>query len=891
VQVGPSTQPLAVVSNPAFDVPEAASQTMRVWNNEVFTPQSGTTKDNNISMLPTQTSSQNVSFSDQMNEYSYDVLTDMDPTRMLQDKGDAELGNFFSRPIKIIEEEWGTGTQLAFDFDPWGLYFSNPRVANRITNFKLMRANLHLKIVINGNGFQYGRALVSYLPLSDFDELSSNAALIREDLVQASQQPHIFLNPTTSTGGEMTLPFFWHKNYVNIVGAEWTQLGQVFVRSINDLKHANGASDKVTVSVFAWAEDVNLAILTSRDTIALSPQSGREDEVDTANKQGIVSGPATAVAKISNAMAVIPPIAPFAKATSTVASAVAAAAKSLGYCRPPVTANPEPFRNFPTSHLAATNVPDTAQKLSVDDKQELSIDPRIAGLGSEDPLSIKEIAKRESYLTTFSWNIGTAPETLLWNARVSPVTWAESSGAVTAYHFPACCMAAMPFRYWTGSMTFRFQIVASAFHKGRLKFVYDPDYLESNEYNVNYLEIVDIADKQDFSITIGNGQDVTLIDRHRPGLDSATQMYSSTTYTKKEPGNGVLGVYVVNELTTPNSTVSNDIEINVYVSMGDDFEVFVPDDFFQTFVFAPQSGFEPQSGKEPGTNGAIVSESQNTSELDAPQQTQSDSLGPPIQDNALINLVFTGESILSFRTMLKRYNFHRREAPVYGDPDKDAALTWRGTRNMFPFLRGAVKGAVDNTSVDVAYNYVNTLLLHWVTYAFQGWRGSIRTKMLFNNGVVQRITSNAPTVKGCLYVEREPIKSGDNVYNNNYDSLVRFDSRSQAGWSAVFDNVSNDKLNKTGTKGMLYMNEDINPTAEFESPYYSQQRFSPGKRESYTTGIIDSEGYSFVWRGYSTSLSATDFHHAIGEDFQVYFWTGLPRMYYEPSPPAPSLAA
>lgn len=118
------------------------------------------------------------------------------------------MQNFFSRPIKIAEQEWATSTTLGFDIDPWGLYFSNPRVINRLANFNLLRAKLHVKVVINGNGFQYGRAMVSYLPFDVFDSLSSNAALLREDLVQASQQPRIFLDPTTSQGGEMILPFF-----------------------------------------------------------------------------------------------------------------------------------------------------------------------------------------------------------------------------------------------------------------------------------------------------------------------------------------------------------------------------------------------------------------------------------------------------------------------------------------------------------------------------------------------------------------------------------------------------------------------------------------------------------------------------------------------------------
>lgn len=853
-----------------------------------YKPQSGmenmTTSDANISKAGTDISTQNVQFLDQKPAYSYDVNSTMDPTRKLQDSNDADLGSFFERPIKIAEEEWGTGTQLAFDIDPWQLYFSNKRVINRIANFKLMRANLHIKVVINGNGFQYGRALVNYLPLADFDKLSSNAALVREDLVQASQQPHIFLDPTTSTGGEMILPFFWHENYVDVVDGTWSQLGQLFFRSINDLKHANGASDQVTVSVFAWATEVSTSVLTSRNPLFLSPQNGLEpqagEEIDEANKDGVISAPATAIAKISNAAAAFPPIAPFALATSEIATGIANMARMMGYCRPPTTKNPDPLRPSPISSMAVTTVPDTAQKLSVDDKQELTIDPRITGLGPSDALAIKEIAKRESYLTTFSWNIGTDPEQLLWNARISPVTWATSAGSPPAYHFPACAMAALPFKYWTGSMTFRFQIVCSAFHKGRLRFVYDPDFLGSDpEYNVNYQEVVDIADKQDFSITIGNGQTVSLLDHHKPGDDSSTQMYSTIRYTAQEQGNGVLGVYVVNELTTPNSTTNNDIEVNVFVSMGDDFEVFVPDDWFQKFVFKPQSGLEPQSGAEPAMP-AMVPESQNTEEPSAPQQSMTETVGPGKQDNALINMVFTGESVLSFRQLLKRYALHERMALNAGGADnvnRRASLQ----RNMFPYLRGNVGGAVGSTATSASYNYVNTLLLHWVTLAFQGWRGSIRRKMLLNN-------EGYEFDSGYAYVQRTPELDSSNNYRNVLSTVPNPPTISSSAAEIVRnDDVITGTIESrvNGQKGLAYMNTKINPAVEFESPYYSTYRFYPGKEDNWTENNLRSEGYVYQIRASCDRATIVDTHVATGEDFQVYFWTGLPRMYYENGPP------
>lgn len=804
------------------------------------------------------TKAQNVSYRDQMDSYMYNEETYVDPTRTLLDSDDADLGNFFSRPLKIAEYEWGTGTVLAQDFDPWDLYFSNPRVENRITNFNLMRAKLHLKVLINGNGFQYGRAIMAYNPLDTFDELSTHSALVTQDLVQTSQLPHIYLDPTTSNGGEMMLPFYYHKNYVEIPTREFSQLGQVYLRSLNLLKHANGASDKVSISIFAWAEDVSLSVLTSVDMSGLTPQSG---EISEANTKGMISGPATTMAKVAGALAMIPSIKPFALATQAVLKGVAAGAKMMGYSRPPVTKNPEPFRAHPISHLAATTVPDTAMKLTVDDQQELTIDPTIAGIGPLDPMNIRNIASRESYLTTFDWNVGTAPETLLWNGRLDPVTWAESAGG--AFHFPACAMAALPFKYWTGTMKFRFQIVCSTFHKGRIKIVFDPQFLSTNEYNTNYLQIVDIAESQDFTIELGNGQNKTLLTHHRPGLDSVTQMYSTTAYTAQEEGNGVVGVYVVNELTVPNSTTNNDIQINVFVSMGDDFEVFVPDDHFQHFVVA-------QSGE------GIVPESQETEEPSAPVHTSTDMIAMPTQDTSLINKVFTGEALVSFRPLLKRYNLFRRHlvSPA------SSATDWYLTMPWFPFLRGPVAGAVDTTAGVTSYNYCNTILLHWLTLSHAGFRGSVRWKYLFDVADI----SSSSNISSKVYVER--LDGTVNPYSFLPSSAASYSINSEAAWEVVKGSTAQEPI-PTGAKGTAYATDAINNAIEFEVPYYSDDRFLPGKIANFTQAVSAIfPCFRIFARMYGTNRSSVDMHVAAGEDFQVYFWTGLPRMYYEATPPA-----
>lgn len=845
----------------------------------VLDPQSSnyTTADNEIFRVNGETTHENVQFSDQNDPYAYDIVASTDSVRALNDTNDASLENFFSRPVKIAEREWSTNATQNFNLNPWDLFFDNPRVTNRLTNFSLLKAKMKIKVVINGNGFHYGRMMMSYSPYHIFDTLSSNESVFRPDLIQASQCPHIFLNPTASTGGEMTLPFFNYQNHLKIVDAQWGEMGRLEFRTLNPLKHANGATDVVTITVFAWAEDVEMSVLTSVDTTTLIPQSG---EIDKANQTGVVSGPATAVAKFAAYLKGVPYIGPFATATEIGAKAVAGMAKIFGYCRPPITKAPDPYRPTQISSLALTNVPDVLQKLTVDDKQELTIDPRISGIGAADPMNIREIAKRESFLTTFNWNIGVSPDTLLWNSRVSPVTWGEgiTPAGFNAHVLPACAFAALPFQYWKGSMKFRFQIVASSFHKGRLRVVYDPNFMSDTryvtpggnfaEYNTNYLKIIDIAEEQDFTIEVGGAQEVTFMEHANPGLDSVTEVYSSTRYASKAPGNGVIAVYVVNELTTPSSTVTNDIAINVFVSMGDDFEVAVPTDLFQRFVLAPQSG-------------DLVTEAMGTDEMDAPQQSTSTIIGLPPSDDSNLNKVYFGESIITFRTMLKRYTLWNVIPKLDTIPVISA-----GRFSNFPYLRGAVDGAVGSTGT-VPYNYCNPLLLHWVRSAFSGSRGSIRYKL---------VPTGTQNIGDRVEVSRSVFYPGGKSYD--------FSSQAPGNWGTLEaaqkaimsepDFGSGDTLpgpdrSFIGATGVALTTNSVNGALEFEVPYYSNNRFTPGKIQNFTgpqlfEGTWDYRAW-FMSNEPSSASAALNVYAAAGEDFQVYFFTGMPRLYYEDFPP------
>lgn len=803
-----------------------------------------------------------MSFGDQTEQWDYTVDSSPDSTFGTSDMSDASLENFFSRPIKIQSYEWAIGATLYQNFNPWRDFFENPRVANRINNYNLLRCKLKVRMVVNGNSFYYGRAIASYLPLHTLDGISRDRPWVFADIIGASQRPKILLDPTTNQGGTLTLPYVYPKNALSIPDAEYRRMGEVTIHGMSPLRHANAATDSITVSIFAWAEDVSLSVLTSRPVTGLTPQSGDE------YMSGPISKPASVLAKIAGKLTSMPVIEPYARATEMAASAVASIAQVFGMSRPASLCDIQPYKPTILGNMANTNVPDSCQRLTLDAKQETTIDPRVMGLSSTDEMTVASVAQRESFIAKFPWGVATAPETLLWNTRVSPVLWAVHNDE---FHLPACAFATLPFTNWRGTMKFRFQIVASAYHKGRIKIVYDPNVQvdPTAEYNTNYTYIVDLAKQRDFTVDVGWGQEFSMMEHDNPA-SSAGAPFSTTHFTQDylSLANGVLSVYVVNDLTVPNNA-DNDIEVLVYVSAGDDFEVFNPtEQYIEDYtLFEPQSGFVPQSGENdhPDTDDTVRE--------DEPIKTDTSiQMVKKLDDSDMTNLVYFGDPIVSFRQMLKRYNYHASHCPTAISNNRSGYF--EVVNNNIPYYRGYAPDAVNLTSVPVAstpYNYSKTTLMNYIIPAYTCVRGSTRWKYI-----------------ACDFFSRQTGTITATRLARHTDGYQR--------QTSLLNNVNNGNareklvLKSHGLAGMTANSMAQNPAVEIEVPFYENVRFFPAKRVNLTAASLDRQmafhKVAMTFTGNTNGADSLDSYVATGEDFTLAFFTGCPPLYYLPTEPA-----
>ncbi len=747
---------------------------------------------------------------------------------------DCSLNQFLARPLLIDNFQWGNVT-LSRTIDPWLSLLNNPRISNRISNYNLFRAKCKVKVLINGNGFFYGMLMMSYLPFSRIDTTTHKSPLAPLNRINMSQCPKIFIDPTLSQGGEMTLPFMYPADYIRLSSSDDERsLGELLFYQIAPLKHANQdiavSLETVTISVYAWFEDIELLGPTVSNATGTIIQSTKED----GDVKKPVSQVCTAVANASMALSRVPVVGPYALAVEQAARTTATVASALGYCQPLNPEEPRRYQPRITDNMAVVNTTDSSQKVSLDVKQDLTIDPSIVGLNPVDELSINRIAGIESFLTTFIWTKSQAPGDLLFNAYVTPIQFYRNVLPTNVY-MTAMCGAAVPFKFWTGTIYFKFTSMSSSYHRGRLAINYEPNWnTGAREDNTNYTHIVDLSETREFEIAVRMYQETQWLEIEDNWY--LRQSFSTSAMSSRENWtNGVVAVYVLNELTSPNSdpTLNTDISIMVTCRAGDDFRVAVPDDRYVEYDMKTQSGTALVVPDAVGSDNPV--------EL-APH-------GSIMQEKQ--SRVYMGEVIDSFRCLLKRYQGYARITE--SSAHQDLSMFHQG----YPLFRGYT-----NNMPYTGANIVGTTIMTYLLKAFAGWRGGIRWKILVDSEIPCSLT-----------FQRESDATVDYTL-----ATIPFVSNAANASDFVLSRA------RGAASGMIVTSTSVNPCLDAELPFYSRYKFIAGKPTS-----SSSQAFPY-WEGsFHVIASRNDYasggrvtvelYQAAAEDFTLFCFTGWQPFY------------
>lgn len=523
-----------------------------------------------------QETSETVTFIDNAGGAYVDLPTSGNNVALVDNTDDLGLGSFLARPTLIDTLTWSTSDLVGVkkQIQPWYLFLNSTAIKKKIDNYAFMRGTLHVKVLINGTPFQYGAMRTCYSPLLGWvsDKIRTNPTSDLPLAIPYSQQPGFYVYPQANSGGEMPLRFFLHKNWMDITSATQVQdMGTLtyFIFAPLSLAVASGTTT-VTVRTYAWMSDVELMGSTSK--LAL-----QGDEYGV----GPVSAPASAISAIAARLSTIPIIGRFARATEIGASAVSSMATLFGYTNVPVIEDVKPLHPMNAPMLASAHIGVPVQKLTLDPKQELSIDPSPHGIGSADELSLAYLKSKESFFASVNWSTSDTTGTQLFNTRISPSLWGQvdvnNASAVAVgkrvYHTPISYIGGM-FKHWRGDLIIRVKIVCTKFHKGRIKISYDPRGNISTtdpDENTVYTQILDIGEKDDIEFVIPYHQDLGWLTHDQTIQDNWTP--GSSLAPRAGIDNGMMTVRVLNTLSAP---ASGSVYLMFFVRGGDNFEYANP---------------------------------------------------------------------------------------------------------------------------------------------------------------------------------------------------------------------------------------------------------------------------------------------------------------------------
>jgi hypothetical protein len=703
--------------------------------------------------------------------------------------------------------------------------------------------------------------------------------------------------------------------------SEFAEMGALTIKSYTSLDNANSvAGVGCSIQVLAWAEDVHLCgptvylplqalhsdyivpgeppvanpELPKNDvrnllTTVLKPVRGKPANKSTSRKikerydivradakadykvyttnrplqsdeystSGKISGPASAIADATGKLGNVPVIGPYMTASSVIATKVGQIASLFGFTNTPVVDDVKPVKSMNFHSFASTEIGQPVDKMTIDPKNEITIDPRVVGLSDNDDMSLWYLLSRESYLTQFDWLASDATGQKLFSTLVTPNLYRAETTTITAIQATPLHHFSSLFRFWRGSIIFRFRFICTKYHKGRVVISWDPyANLDAAPPNLetNYSKIVDISECTDIEIEVPYLAATSWLTRRQ--LQPGVTLYGSGAIAapSTDTDNGSLFISVFTEQTSP--VASSAIPVMVSVRAGNNFDVANPDDQFDFVSYYP-----PQAD--------VIS-------YDAPSCEQMFQGGKPAES---ISLVYNGEKIVSLRQLLRRTCFEGAYTWTFNSTFSEAVLTL--IHNRSPRYFGYDPSGL-NTALSILggpsapFNFVAITPYTLCAPCFIARRGSYNYNFNFD-GI---------EYCGSMSVTR----------SNEAGAGIFLGGLTSTGWDqrARFYSSGGET---SGAPGKSLLNQRTQTGCAVSLPMYSKYRMLSNNPDYATQGTSedDSTDDQFEFQAHLHPLFQTTqassyptlyTYYSIGSDFSLMGFLNVPTMYYYASYPS-----
>ena len=614
------------------------------------------------------------------------------------------IAEFLRRPVKIYG---GLSTAGDLQLLPLKAFLDNAAVTAKIANYQLLKATVCVRYSESAMPFVYGCRQLSAVPFL--------ASGVQERFINVYAKSHLlsqYTNPTVGNPLVMRLPFFGSRlSYVikdikDNIQSQWIY----YVSNVVPYARCDvNTAPTTTCSVHVWLEDVELQVPLATDATYQSEYNG------------VISTPATIVASAAKTLSAIPMLAPFTNPVENAASMIAKFGRNFGFSRPIQLEPPGVFSSNPDQNMSVSTYLDIAQKMTTDPKQGVSVDSQYIDGSEGDNLAFRKFTERETLIDVVNWTTTNPVGNFLATIPVTPCV-AKPNGSNT-YMLPSVAIPALPFRYWHGSLNYRFKIVSSAYHRGRLRIYWSPTTLGPLAHDIfNELEstVIDIETNKESVITVNYAQPY-------PWIPTVFQSSADGGAGTNLRTNGFLYVRVSQELNAPLSTA--DAKILVFISGGDDLSFSSRTGQNLRYFHLMTRG-----------NGNIPMRISNPITFDTPSFPTTIEWQSEIPDAVVHKFSFNnkpdltnvikatcGSNITSFRELIKCYHLWEAGWLVF---NANAQGTGYISFPPYPLIPGG--NTWYTPTVDSGFRLYDSPMTLMASI-FRGYKGGIRWKIVFDN--------------------------------------------------------------------------------------------------------------------------------------------------------------
>lgn len=504
---------------------------------------------------------------------------------------------------------------------------------DKIKGYYGMRFKMVFTLNVNAERFQQGRYRLCYVPLGGTAQTNDIDLWVNQHsatLVQRSNLPGVDIDLNCDTTAVLEIPFSMAADFYMLNSTYNEAVGMLRLFPYSVMESVSG-STSCSYTLWAHFEEVELIgrvvpfeLQAPRFRSSIKKKNQNASELE-AEKSGV--GPISSVAfQISRAAKYFNPVPVLGDYSSKLAWAsdiIGNSASVFGWSSP---ANLAPSVQVMRSRLyGATNVnkADYTPPMSLQSDNQVDVLPGAFGT-DKDELDISNFVSIPTYYNKFTMDTSDLVNDIIADIKVTPVIGNLSvDGVHNRLDTGPMGYLSRKFTYWRGGITYKFKIVKTEFHSGRIAVWFMPDKNNSvaanNTVNSSYTNrtIIDLREHSEFTITV--------------------PYIHETPYMDYNYSTGRLKMGIIDKLVAP-STVPSAIHFIVEISGAPDLEFAVP----LTTPFVYPSSVTLQSP---------LSESHTCEIFSGNVGNMSDTKFQVSTASAAI-----GEKIINLRTLLKKYH-------------------------------------------------------------------------------------------------------------------------------------------------------------------------------------------------------------------------------------------